>query len=146
LRFLRETPEFPKKRGARVAILDEKNLAAEAAKRATYRVHHVGTKLNEAEISKLEGLTEKRNQTQGELIRELILAEIARDAAGVRASAELTEITGVRLLLINLLKPVATGQPMTEKVFDGIVAEAKKRKAGVAKSLLEDLPIDLERS
>ena len=30
-----------------MALLNEKNLAAEAAKRARYRVHHVGTKLNE---------------------------------------------------------------------------------------------------
>ena len=33
-----------------MALLDEKNLAAEAAKRARFRVHHVGTKLNEAEL------------------------------------------------------------------------------------------------
>jgi len=32
-----------------MALLDEKNLAAEAAKRARFRVHHVGTKLNQAE-------------------------------------------------------------------------------------------------
>ena len=38
-----------------MALLDEKNLAAEAAKRARFRVHHVGTKLNEAELHELEG-------------------------------------------------------------------------------------------
>jgi hypothetical protein len=43
-----------------------------------------------------------------------------RQAGGVQPSAELTEIAGVRLLLINLLKPVAIGQPMTEKTFDAI--------------------------
>jgi hypothetical protein len=32
-----------------MALLDGKNLAAEAAKRARFRVHHVGTKLNLAE-------------------------------------------------------------------------------------------------
>ena len=103
-----------------MAILDEANLAAEAAKRATYRVNHVGTKLNEGELRAFEALAAKRNQTQGELIRGLILAEQAREAGGVQPSAELEEITGVRLLLINLLKPVAIGQPMTEKTFDAI--------------------------
>jgi hypothetical protein len=98
-----------------VAILDEANLAAEAAKRATYRVNHVGTKLNESELRAFEALAAKRNQTQGELIRGLILNEQAREAGGIQPSAELMEITGVRLLLINLLKPVAIGQPMTEK-------------------------------
>jgi len=125
-----------------VAILAESNLAAEAAKRATYRVHHVGTKLNESELRAFEALAAKRNQTQGELIRRLILNEQAneqaREAGGVQPSAELEEITGVRLLLINLLKPVASGQPMTEKTFDGIVAEAKKRKAPAALELAQE--------
>ena len=125
-----------------MAILDEANLAAEAAKRATYRVNHVGTKLNESELRAFEALALKRNQTQGELIRGLILAAIqaaqAREAGGVQPSAELEEITGVRLLLINLLKPVAIGQPMTEKTFDAIVAEAKKRKAPVALELVQE--------
>ena len=125
-----------------MAILDEANLAAEAAKRATYRVHHVGTKLNESELRAFEALAAKRNQTQGELIRRLILNEQAneqaREAGGVQPSAELMEITGVRLLLINLLKPVAIGQPMTEKTFDGIVAEAKKRKAPAALELVHE--------
>ena len=121
-----------------MAILDEANLAAEAAKRATYRVNHVGTKLNESELRAFEALAAKRNKTQGELIRGLILEEQARDAGGVQPSAELTEITGVRLLLINLLKPVAIGQPMTEKTFDAIVAEAKKRKAPAALELAQE--------
>jgi hypothetical protein len=125
-----------------LAILDEANLAAEAAKRATYRVHHVGTKLNESELRAFEALAAKRNQTQGELIRGLILNEQAneqaRESGGVQPSAELTEITGIRLLLINLLKPVAVGQPMTEKTFDGIVAEAKKRKAPAALELAQE--------
>ena len=41
------------KRGEALAILDEANLAAEAAKRATYRVNHVGTKLNEGELREI---------------------------------------------------------------------------------------------
>jgi hypothetical protein len=39
-----------------MALLDDKNLAAEAAKRARFRVHHVGTKLNETELRQLEAL------------------------------------------------------------------------------------------
>jgi hypothetical protein len=73
------------------------------------------------------------------------LSELQRDGGEPTASTELSEIVGIRLILMNVLKPLATGQKLTPEVFDGIVAEAKKRKAGVAKSLLEDLPIDLER-
>jgi hypothetical protein len=98
-----------------MALLDGKNLAAEAARRARFRVHHVGTKLNEAELHELEALAAKRKETQAELIRGLILHELARDAEGHRPSAEMTEITACRLLLTYLLRPVATGQPMTEQ-------------------------------
>jgi hypothetical protein len=125
-----------------MAILDEANLAAEAAKRATYRVHHVGTKLNEGELRAFASLAVKRKQTQGELIRGLILTAIqtaqAREAGGVQPSAELTEIVGVRMLLTNLLRPVATGARVTPEVFDGILAEVKKRKAPVALELVQE--------
>jgi len=88
-----------------MALLDEKNLAAEAAKRARFRVHHVGTKLNEAELHELEALAAKRNETQAELIRGLVLREIEQDKTGLRPSAEMVEITACRLLLVNLLGP-----------------------------------------
>ena len=71
-----------------MALLDEKNLAAEAAKRARFRVHHVGTKLNEAQLHELEVLAAKRKQTQAELIRGLVLREIEQDQTGLRPSAD----------------------------------------------------------
>jgi hypothetical protein len=98
----------------------------------------VGTKLNEAELHELEALAAKRKETQAELIRGLILHELARDAEGPRPSAEMTEITACRLLLTYLLRPVATGQPMTEKAFDEMVEEVKKHKVRVARDRLKD--------
>jgi hypothetical protein len=121
-----------------MALLDEKNLAAEAAKRARFRVHHVGTKLNEAELHELEGLAAKRNETQAELIRGLILREIEQDKTGLRPSAEMVEITACRLLLVNLLGPLAKGEAMTQEGFDRIVDEVKKQKARVARDRLKD--------
>jgi hypothetical protein len=117
---------------------DVQDLAAQAAKRAEFRLHHVGTKLNERELRELEALLEQRGQSQGEFIRGLILGEIERDRQGVRASVELEEITAIRLLLINLLRPVATGQPMPEKTFDGYIAEVKKRKTEAAQGIAKD--------
>ncbi len=121
-----------------MALLDEKNLAGEAAKRARYRVHHVGTKLIEAELHELEALAAKRNETQAELIRGLVLREIEQDKTGLRPSAEMVEITACRLLLVNLLGPLAKGQVMTSEVFDGIVDLVKKQKARVARDRLKD--------
>jgi len=117
---------------------DPEDLAAQAAKRAEFRLHHVGTKLNERELRELEELLAKRGQTQGEFIRGLILAEIERDREGVRASVELEEIAAVRLLLVNLLKPLATGEPLTVKMFDSFLAQTKKYKIEVAEKLAQE--------
>src|SRR6202165_2243112 len=119
-------------------LLNEKNLAAEAAKRARYRVHHVGTKLNEAERHELQALAVKRNETQAELIRGLVLRRIEQDKTGLRPSAEMVEITACRLLLVNLLGPLAKGEAMTPEAFNGIVDEVKKQKARVARDRLKD--------
>ena len=121
-----------------MALLNEKNLAAEAAKRARFRVHHVGTKLNETELHELEVLAAKRKQTQAELVRTLVLREIEQDQTGLRPSAEMVEITACRLLLVNLLGPLAKGQAMTKEVFDGIVDLVKKQKERVALDRLKD--------
>jgi len=121
-----------------MTLLDEKNLAAEAAKRARFRVHHVGTKLNEAELHELEVLVAKRKQTLAELIRGLVLREIEHDQTSLRPSAEMVEITACRLLLVNLLGPLAKGQAITQEAFDEIVDEVKKQKARVARDRLKD--------
>jgi len=121
-----------------MALLDEKNLAAEAAKRARFRVHHVGTKLNQTELHELEVLAAKRNQTQAELIRRLVLREIEQDQMGLRPSAEMVEITACRLLVVNLLGPLTKGQAMTPELFDGIVDMVKRQKVRVATDRLKD--------
>jgi hypothetical protein len=117
---------------------EAEQIAARVAKRAEFRLHHVGTKLNERELGELEAILTKRRETQGEFIRDLILAEIERDRQGVKASAELEEITAVRLLLVNLLRPAATGQPMPVKTFDAYIAETNKRKGEVARGIAEE--------
>ena len=121
-----------------MALLDEKNLAAEAAKRARFRVHHVGTKLNETELRQLEVLASKRKQTQAELIRGLVLREIEQDQTGLRPSAEMVEITACRLLVVNLLGPLLKGQVVTSEVFYGIVDMVKSQKVRVAMDRLKD--------
>jgi len=121
-----------------MALLDEKNLTAEAAKRARFRVHHVGTKLNQAELRELEALAAKRKQTQAELIRGLVLREIEQDQTGLRPSAEMVEITACRLLVVNLLGPLLKGQVVTSELFDGIVDMVKRQKVRVAMDRLKD--------
>lgn len=108
----------------------------------SYRLVGVTTKLSPHEVADIERLAAKRGQQRGELIRQLILTELRRDDKTPAASAELSEIVGIRLMLMNVLKPLANGQKLTPEVFDGIMVEVKKRKKAVA----VEAQLDLERA
>ena len=88
-------------------------ITTDAEKRASFRLLGVTTKLNPREVEDVERLARSRGLQRGELIRKLILDELARDAGSVEASTELTEIMGIRLMLTNLFRPLATGQKLT---------------------------------
>jgi hypothetical protein len=115
-----------------MSILSQENLLSEAELRATFRLQAVGTKLNTQENRAFEELAKKRGQTRGDLLRQLILRELRQDAGESTVSAELTETIGLRLMLTNLLKPIATGQKITPEIFDAIMAEVRKTKREVA--------------
>jgi hypothetical protein len=107
--------------------------------RANYRVKTAGTKLNRDELAALAKHCTERGTTPGELIRRLILSELKPHGVEPTASPELSEIVGIRLMLTNLLKPLATGLKITPEVFDGIMVEVKKRKTALAIETKQDL-------
>ena len=92
-----------------------------------------------SEVNSVEQLARSRGLHRGEFIRKLILDELARDSGSVTASTELIEIMGIRLMLTNLFRPLATGQRLTPEAFDNMVAEVKRRKRSVAEDELQDL-------
>ena len=120
-------------------LTDDMQITTDAEKRASFRLLGVTTKLNPREVEDIERLARSRGLQRGELIRKLILDELARDAGSVAASTELTEIMGIRLMLTNLFRPLATGQKLTPEAFDNMLAEVKKRKREVATDAMQDL-------
>ena len=122
-----------------MSFSNHEQLAAEAKAKASYRLIGVTTKLSLREVEDIERLARKHGLQRGEFIRQLILDELARDSGDPPVSLELVEILGLRLILTNLLKPLATGQKITPDVFDGIIAEVKKHKRGLAIKTRTDL-------
>ena len=120
-------------------LLSDDQLTEKATKRATFRLVGVTTKLSPHEVADVEKLAKKRGQPRGELIRQLILAELRRSDNPPTASPELSEIVGIRLMLTNLLKPLTTGLKITPDVFDGIIVEVKKRKTALAVETKQEL-------
>ena len=122
-----------------MALLSEHHVAERAWKRAAYRLKNVSAKLSEHEAARLDSLASRRERTRGELIRELILAELERDSGPSRVDPILTEIVGVRLLLVNLLRPQATGQaPYSTVGFEALLDQIKQVKRQVALDIQRD--------
>lgn len=120
-------------------LLSDQSLTAEAEKRANYRLVGITTKLNVREVADLERLATRRGLQRGELIRQLILDEFARDSGESPVSPELIEIVGIRLMLSNFLTPIATGQKLTPEIAEQVLSETRKRKRGVAVELSRDM-------
>ncbi len=120
-------------------LLGEEQLLASAAKRATFRIKTAGTKLNTDELAALEKHCRDRNITPGELIRRLIFAELERGKIALSPSEPmLTEILGVRLLLVNVLRPLAAGQKVTPETFDRLLNEISTAKHELAQKLMSE--------
>jgi hypothetical protein len=122
-----------------MSLLSDDDIAEAAQRREVFRERSVSTRLTCKETRNLDALAKSRGVQRGELIRQLIRDELGRDAGTSAASTELTEIMGIRLMLTNLFRPLATGQKLTPEAFDNMVAEVKKRKRSVAEDALQDL-------
>jgi hypothetical protein len=122
-----------------MSLLSDNDIAEAAQRREVFRERSVSTRLTRNETRNLDALAKSRGVQRGELIRQLIRNELTRDAGNSTASTELTEIMGIRLMLTNLFRPLATGQKLTTEAFDNMVAEVKKRKRSVAEDALQDL-------
>jgi hypothetical protein len=125
-----------------MSLLGDEEISEIARQRESFRLTNVSSKLNRIEAERLDNLAKKHGQQRGEFIRQLILDELARESGEPTVSTELTEIIGLRLMLTNLLRPLATGQKLTPETFDGIIAEVKKHK----RTLAVQTQTDLERA
>ena len=67
----------------------------------------------------------------------MIFAELERGKTEFSPSEPmLTEILGVRLLLVNVLRPLAAGQKVTPETFDRLLNEISTAKHELAQKLM----------
>ena len=120
-------------------LLSDERLAEDAVKRAGFRLKTAGTKLNGAETAALEKHCRDKGVTPGELIRQLILTELGRGSlSNDTGDPVLTEILGVRLFLVNVLRPLAVGQRLTPEAFDKLLDEIGSAKHKLAAQILSE--------
>ncbi len=91
----------------------------------------LNTKLTETEFAEVERFCESHQVAFGEWVREVVLREVRSSAETAMSLPLLSEITGLRLLLVNGLEPLLRGEKMTPEQFKEMLryVKANKRKA-----------------
>jgi hypothetical protein len=97
----------------------------------------LSTKLTETEYRTVEKASSADGKTTGEWLRDLTLRSL-RSGANDTELIALSEIVGVRLLLINVLRSLGTGQRMTAEAFDKLVNEIGATKYDLAAKLIAE--------
>ena len=96
------------------------------------RVFPVTTKLTKEERGRITEFARSQGLARGEWIRDVILRELR---GGSTSDPSLAEILGVRLLLVNVLRPLAAGQRLTPEAFDKLLDEISDAKHQLAAKL-----------
>ncbi len=101
------------------------------------RTKSIGFKVSEEEYAQLETAAQTSGRTLGEWCREVVLASASdaerRDPS--IADPALAEILGVRLLLVNVLGPVAAGEKVTPEKFNQLLDQISEMKHQLAAKL-----------
>jgi hypothetical protein len=91
----------------------------------------LNTKLTEREFAEVERFCESHAVAFSEWVREVVLREVRGTDSCTSTVPLFSEITGLRLLLINALEPLLRGEKMTPEQFKEMLRYVKtnKRKA-----------------
>ena len=104
--------------------------------RTLNRVFPVTAKLTKEELGTVTDFAKSQGRARGEWIRDVILREVRGASA---SDPSLAEILGVRLLLVNVLRPLASGQRLTPEAFDRLLDEISDAKHQLAAKLAAPL-------
>ena len=115
-----------------MAVLKAKPEAIVGSDHTLNRVFPVTAKLTKEERGRITEFARSQGLTRGEWIRDVILRE---ERGGSPSDPSLTEILGVRLLLVNVLRPLAAGQRLAPEAFDKLLDEISEAKYALAGKL-----------
>jgi hypothetical protein len=112
-----------------MVLLKAKQAQEANGDREAVRVFPVTAKLTKEERKAVTEFSQAQGVARGQWIRDVILAELR----GARSKdPALAEILGVRLLLVNVLRPLMAGQRLAPEAFDRLVEEISTAKHELA--------------
>ena len=115
-----------------MTILKAKLDAISDSDHTSNRVFPVTAKLTKEERWRITEFARSQGLARGEWIRDVILREVRGASA---SDPSLAEILGVRLLLVNVLRPLAAGQRLPPEAFDKLLDEISDAKHQLAAKL-----------
>ena len=113
-------------------LLAPHNDSQKTQSKTVFRNTTVCLKLTEEEARLLDQLATAKGMARSEWMRDVILRELR---GGSASDPSLAEILGVRLLLVNVLRPLAAGQRLTPEAFDRLLDEISDAKHQLAAKL-----------
>lgn len=99
------------------------------------RTQSVGTKLTPQEESDVLSASESAGKVPSEWVRDLIMRELRTSST---VDATLAEVLGVRLLVVNVLRPLALGQKLSSEAFDKLLDDIGATKYELATKLVAE--------
>ena len=96
------------------------------------RTRSAGAKVTDEEYAQLEALARARGLTLGEWCRDVLLAQLAPSSATVPEKAILTELLGLRMIVINLVSALGSGEPLTAEKIQTVIDWADREKIATA--------------
>jgi hypothetical protein len=100
--------------------------------REALRIFPVTAKLTKRERKAITDFAQSQGMARGQWIRDVVLSALRSQPANDIA---LAEMLGVRLLLVNVLRPLAAGQRVTPEAFDKLLDEISAAKHELAGKL-----------
>jgi hypothetical protein len=101
------------------------------------RNQNLNTKLTETEFRAVEQASAADGKTTGEWLRDLALRRLGSGANDIEIVA-LSELVGVRLLLVNVLRSLVTGQKLSAEAFDKLLDDIGGTKYELAIKLVAE--------
>jgi hypothetical protein len=118
-----------------MSLLTTQNGAKKPTNKTVFRNTTRCLKLTEDEARLVDEVATAKGIPRSEWMRDVILRELRCESA---PDPSLAEVVGVRLLLVNILRPLAAGQSVSLEAFDKLLDQISTLKHEIAGKLLAE--------
>lgn len=118
-----------------MALLRPELIETAASDHATNRICPVTVKFTQEEHRQVTEYAKQQGQARSEWIRSVVLRELLGQPA---CHPSLPEILGVRMLLVNVLRPLAAGQTVPLETFDKLLDQISTAKHELAVEIVSE--------